>query len=249
METAATSFDAETPHWVPLIFKVMDTIQVSLDTVLGKVDDLTEFNTSITKRVDDLEESVKFVAKKYDDQKKELDDLKELHQDLKETVKAIQDQNTRLSAATGSMFKRMDTNEQHSRNECLLLHGIPEAEGEKPPDTASKFAAVVRDQLKIELAPEEIKRAHRLGPARQDGKNRPIIARFANMGKRNHVYFAKKCLKGSGKVITENLTAHRVKVLADAEERYGRKNVWTTEGRIVAKNDSGKININLYGYV
>ena len=55
----------------------------------------------------------------------------------------------------------------------------------------------------------------------------------------------KKKLKGKNISITESLTRYRMSVLNEATEKYGFKNVWTYEGRILYKdsNDGQKIKI------
>ena len=52
-------------------------------------------------------------------------------------------------------------------------------------------------------------------------------------------------LKGKSISITENLTGYQVSVLNEAREKFGFKNVWTCDGRIVCKDidDGQKIEI------
>ena len=55
----------------------------------------------------------------------------------------------------------------------------------------------------------------------------------------------KKKLKGKNINITENLTGYRMSVLNKAREKFGFKNVWTYDGRILfkANNDGQKTKI------
>ena len=55
----------------------------------------------------------------------------------------------------------------------------------------------------------------------------------------------KKKLKGKNTSITENLTGYQMSVLNEAREKFGFKNVWTYDGRILYKdnNDGQKIKI------
>ena len=86
-------------------------------------------------------------------------------------------------------------------------------------------------------------RAHRLGKKRTDGKSRPIIARIWSSNLQNDIYFSKKKLKDKSISITENLTQRRLEKLKKAEEQYGKKQVWTKEGRIYSKDDKGIIKL------
>lgn len=50
---------------------------------------------------------------------------------------------------------------------------------------------------------------------------------------RRQVFAAKKKLKGSGKMIQEDLTARRVEVLRKATAIHGVRNTWSQDGRIL----------------
>ena len=60
---------------------------------------------------------------------------------------------------------------------------------------------------------------------------------------RKKVFNSKKKLKGKKITITENLTVTRMKKLNEAKERYNFKNFWTSDGKILYKDKSGKIKI------
>ena len=54
----------------------------------------------------------------------------------------------------------------------------------------------------------------------------------------------KKCLKGKGKSITENLFAFRMQKLKNSRDEDGFFNVWTVDGKIMFQNSgNGKLNI------
>ena len=48
----------------------------------------------------------------------------------------------------------------------------------------------------------------------------------------------KKELKGTNISIIENLTGYRMSVLNEAREKFGFKNVWTYDGRILYKDNN-----------
>ena len=76
-------------------------------------------------------------------------------------------------------------------------------------------------------------------------KPRPVIVKFAQYNTRQKVFKSKSKLKGKNISITENLTGYRMGVLNKAREKFGFKNVWTYDGRILYKdsNDGQKIEI------
>ena len=58
---------------------------------------------------------------------------------------------------------------------------------------------------------------------------------------RKKIFDSKKNLKGKKIAIRESLTVTRMKKLNEARERHNFKNVWTSDGKILYKDGSGKI--------
>ena len=252
-------FEKDTPHWAQLLVISFDALRRDFSEVKhGLTEKLASFESkleNISSRLDSienesvsaknsitslqqnfethkenslaLEQSVEFVSVKYDDLKKEFHSLTTKNVNLEKIVENLADQ--------------IDSNEQHNRNECLLLHGVPESDKETPNQSKVLFAKHISQDLGIKMQENCIKRAHRLGKKRSNGKPRPIIVRLYDPQLRNDIYFNKKALKGKPVSITESLTKHRMQVKQSAEQTYGEKNVWSKEGRIYAKDSSGQI--------
>ena len=103
---------------------------------------------------------------------------------------------------------------------------MPESRNRTTPENSKiLFAAEVSKTCEVAITEKS-----------SDGKPRPIIARFWDANVRNTVYSKKKLLKGKKFFISENLTKHRMKLLNESNEKYGKKNVWTREGRIYARD-------------
>ena len=78
------------------------------------------------------------------------------------TTKHLQDENKRLNGVITKLEMRVDDQEQRSRNMCLLIHGVPENDGEKTDDVA---LGIINGDLGInDIALNDIGRSHRLGP-------------------------------------------------------------------------------------
>ena len=58
-------------------------------------------------------------------------------------------------------------------------------------------------------------------PNRSDDKPCPVIIEFARYNVRRKVYYNKRKLKGKNILITESLTVVRVKLLKQAQTKYG----------------------------
>ena len=99
------------------------------------------------------------------------------------------------------------------------------------------------EELGIDIKQEDLDRSHRVGKVkRNDNKARPIIVKFPRYAVRNKVFSNKKKLKGKKLLITESLTVYRMKILNEARQKYGVRNVWTYDGRVMYK-ENNKISV------
>ena len=129
--------------------------------------------------------------------------------------------------------KEIDDLEQYSRRNYLLLHGVVETNAECTDDIIIKTCA---EELGIDVKQEDLDRSHRLGKVKRNGnKPRAIIVKFARYAVRNKVFSNKQNLKGKKLLITESLTVYRMKLLDEARQKYGVRNVWTYDGRVMYK--------------
>ena len=118
---------------------------------------------------------------------------------------------------------------QYSRGNCLLFHGIKE---EKCEDTDSIIVNTVKEEMHIEILPNDLDRSHRIGNPKTKKKERPIIVKLVR-----YIFKNRKLLKGKVVSITENLTKDLMPKLNEARETYGFKNVWTSGGKIHFKDE------------
>ena len=136
----------------------------------------------------------------------------------------------KLTEKVDVLSQAVGKQEQYSRCNCLLLHGIPKKKQENTDELCIK---AINEHLDLDFNDRDINRTHR--------KPRPIIIKLVRYHDRNKIFDSKKKLKGKKIAITENLTVTRIKKLNEARERYNFKNVWTSDGKILHKDGSGKI--------
>ena len=234
LENKSASCDAKAYE----IQEKVNSAEENINSIKGKIDSLsakTETDTSLLKtefelikgKNLELEKSAQFASDVIDEMKTKVD--------------LLTSSNSKLLKSVDLLSAQLDSNEQHNRNECLLLHGVPESDKETPIQSSTLFVEKINHHLKADMAVGHIRRAHRLGKKRANGKPRPIIARFWDSGLRNHLYFNKKEFKNTPFSITENLTRRRMLIKNEAEGKYGSSNVWTKEGRIYAKGENNSI--------
>ena len=133
--------------------------------------------------------------------------------------------------------EELDTMEQYSRRNCLVVQGIPETKEH----TGEAVLQVFNDQLNVLVTPDCIGRSHRLGRFQpSSNKPRPVIVKYVSYETRRQVFSAKRCLKGYKIVITENLTKRRSELLNRTRTQPYVKAAWTTDGRIVCLLENGE---------
>ena len=93
-------------------------------------------------------------------------------------------------------------------------------------------------ELDIEIDENDQDRTHKIGGRiRKDGKPGAIIVKFTRYTVRNKIYSNKKKLKGIKFLMTESLISRRYNLLKEAQEKYGVKNVRTSDCRILFKQN------------
>ena len=130
-------------------------------------------------------------------------------------------------------MNKIDRQEQYSRRNCILIHGIAENKEENTNQQAMDF---IIDILDVKIDEIDIDRSHRIGRYdRAKKKARPVIVKFARYNVRGRVFQEKQELKGTGKSITKGLTTKMIGQLDDAREKYGFNNVLSYDGKIMYK--------------
>ena len=201
----------------------------SLRNIEAQVKDLFKVNEETKISQIKVTESLDALSKKIDELETEIKNKDEKIQLLENRVEILKEEKE-------SQGKEIDDLEQYSRRNCLLLHGVVETNTECTDDIIIITCA---EELGIDVKQEDLDRSHRLGKVkRNDNKPRPIIVKFARYAVRNKVFSNKKKLKGKKLLITESLTVYRMKLLDEARQKYGVRNVWTYDGRVMYKENN-----------
>ena len=127
----------------------------------------------------------------------------------------------------------VDRQEQYSRRNCLLVHGIAETNDENTDDLVLK---TINEKLDVDTTQNEIDRSHRIGRKKDGQGPRPIIVKLTRYNTSKKVFGGKRKLKGTGASTTESLMAKRMEQLNKAKEEHCFSNMWTTDGRILFKH-------------
>ena len=83
-----------------------------------------------------------------------------------ELINSVQIEVSSLKVEVKNLEKKSDDQEQYSRRNCLLIHGLMETKTE---DTDEIVLAVINNKLNIEMSQMSIDRSHRLGKRKGPG--------------------------------------------------------------------------------
>lgn len=182
----------------------------------------------ILKCVEKTNEGIMELNSKFDNLDREVNKLKSV------TLKNTLDINT--------IIKKMDDLEQYSRNNNIRVYGLQEKPNENTHDSILK---IINDILKISnITSGDIEKSFRIGKANVE-KPRAIFVKFKSHQNKVDVYGNKNKLKGTKITIREDLTKQRIQILNEKIEKYGKKNVWTLEGKIKWIENGTKYTANL----
>ena len=109
----------------------------------------------------------------------------------------------------------MERQEQYSRKDCILIHGLKE---EMDKSTDDRVLKLFRDELNEDVLLADLDRTHRIGKkSDSSSKPRPVIVKFARYNIRGKIFKSKKkTLKGKNISIRESFTKYRTSVLNEA---------------------------------
>lgn len=142
-----------------------------------------------------------------------------------------------LQEQMGFVLASLEDLETRSRSGMLLLHGVAESEEENVP---AIVVAAFKESLQVQnVSTDSFFACHRLG-RKLNSKPRPILVKFGCLRTRAAVWAAKRKFKGSGKTLSEFLTASRHAVFLEARRIHGVRGSWTSDGRVVVQCSDGR---------
>ena len=98
-----------------------------------------------------------------------------------------------ITETVAELVKQADNQEQYSRRNCLLVHGLFETTLENTDDLV---ITMFKNNMDIEIFSDDIDRSHRIGKQKDDPNTvRPVIVKFARYNDRNKIFRNKKTIK------------------------------------------------------
>lgn len=140
-----------------------------------------------------------------------------------------------LEEKINSLNYRNEILEQRSHVKTLRIHGIEEAADGEKGNLENELIKIFNHKLKVNMQLNDIEYCYRMGK-KDSKKPRPIIVNMFSYKIKQKVFAQKKAFKNTGISMYEELTRTRAMILKKAIEMYGKRNVWTNEGKIYVKN-------------
>ena len=167
------------------------------------INELKQLIVNQNKKIDKLNDTITAQDKKI----KDLEKTVTSHESM---INILNGRIAVLSSAVDYLKTSSEQQEQYSRRNCLRINGVEKAQNETADDCLEKVQNICND-LGVEIPPESIERAHRVGKERK-----AIIVKFTSFKHRTMVY--RKRNKNGPVKIHLDLTKPRLKLLDEAKE-------------------------------
>ena len=177
-----------------VLFNCLKNLERKMNDLYTLANSNKEMQIKGDKHLIELTSSVEFLSSKFDELEKERKEKDEL-------INSLQIEVSSLKVEVKNLEKKIDDQEQYSRRNFLLIHGLNETKTE---DTDEMVLDVISDKLNMEMSQVSIDRSHSLGKRKGPGqKPRAIIVKFTRYKDSHLVFRNKKLLKGSGISVNE----------------------------------------------
>ena len=187
-------------------------------------------------QLNSLSEAMNFMTNKFRVSERERQKKDKIIDTMKSDMVNINDKIEKLE-------RIVDRQEEYSRRNCLLLHGIAEGERE---NTDELVLETLNEKMHIDLTPSDLDITQRIGQRKAPSKKpRATIIKFVSYNTRKFSFLNKKLLKETQVSITESLTAKRMGILKKAREKHQFRNVWTADAKTLYK-DGNDNKVKLY---
>lgn len=224
----------QNPDCVAILLHCLRNLEIQVNTIFTESTESKDSRIKGEKHLQDLNASITCLTKKFNDYEEERKEKDKI-------IENLQNNNVQMEKKIEDLERKVDRQEQYSRRNCILIHGIPESPNE---DTDTKVIDTIKEHLDISITEEDIDRSHRLGKrSTNQQKSRPIIVKLVRYNTRRKIFYNKKKLKGKKLSITESLTKKRMEYLKKAQDEKEFRNVWSSDGRIMYKNDNNEATV------
>ena len=135
-----------------ILFNCLKNLEAKVMEIYEQGNENKNMHIKGEKQLVDLAESVKFMTSKFDELEKDRKEKEKIINNLKGEV-------SYLSEKLGKLEESIDAQQQYSRRNCLLLHGIEETKGE---DTDNVVLEVLNNDMGLNIWKTALDHSHRI---------------------------------------------------------------------------------------
>ena len=172
----------KSPECVSILFNCLQNLEKEMKILRDIAQTTQENQIKGTTQLTDLQESVNFINEKFQEYEQ---DRREKEREIKELKENI----STLSKRLDDLDSVVDRQEQYSRRNRLLFHGIEEESNE---NTDQHVIEVLCESMGETISIQDIDRTHRLPGKKPNGKSRPVLVKFVRYNTRNLIFKNKK---------------------------------------------------------
>ena len=114
----------KSPGFFNILFSCIKNVEKQITQIFENTNEMKEGQIKGKKQLAKLTEAIDFISNKFDEYEKD-------RKEKEDRTKTLEDCLINMSKRVHSLFDQVDKQEQYSRCNCLLLHGIPENKNEK----------------------------------------------------------------------------------------------------------------------
>ena len=151
-----TSMDS--PECLQILFNCLQNVEKSVKEIHEMQEKTQSSQIKGELQLKDLSEAVEFITKKFDQYETE-------RKEKEKTINHLQGKVSEMSNEIEVLKNSLDRQQQYSRRNCVLIHGIPEEKGE---DTDEQVLKIIREELGGEVEKSDLYRTHRIGAFKED---------------------------------------------------------------------------------
>ena len=178
-----TSMDS--PECLQILFNCLQNVEKSVKEIHEMQEKTQSSQIKGKSQLKEFSEAVEFITKKFDQYEAERKEKEKIINDLQGKV-------SEMSNELEVLKNSLDRQQQYSRRNCVLIHGISEQKGE---DTDEQALKIIREELGETVEKSDFDRTHRIGAFKVDkSKCRPTIVKFSRYDVRDKVFKNKKKL-------------------------------------------------------
>lgn len=161
--------------------------------------------------------------------------MKKINDKIERNLQKLDDKIQSNEEKTKTIMLKLDNLEQNQKANNLCIYGIQENQNENLEQTLSQ---IFKEKMNININSEELENCYRVGQQIENAdKVRPVIVKYKHYNTKLTILRNCKKLKNSHIFIMEDLTKNRLELLQEAKTKYGKKNVWSSNGHIYTKMD------------